>query len=278
MKRFLKSTRQTAILFAALVLSLPAAALEWDVGVGGDAYWFDWREYRDGEQLLVESGPLLMGRADIRVQAADFYSSLALGWGGGKVEYDGQLQNGTPYKSDAWEEIMETELRVGVQQSWGNAYLGWMQRYWDRQIDGSASVSSVREEYRWRLLLAGGELLLGQAGEWNTALALQLGMPLNSWQKVHSRFFGDFNLEPGHGYYWHLALPLRKGAWEFSPFVQRQTMAESAALRLTGADGKLYNIVQPESSRLEAGLRLRYVLGSQSAAAASLAPEPVALP
>jgi hypothetical protein len=270
MKFFLNDSARAIALVVALGSPLPAVALEWDVGVGGDAYWFDWREYRDGEQLLVESGPLLLGRVDMRVEAADFYTSLALSWGGGQVEYDGQLQNGTPYKSDAWEEVVETELRVGVQRSWGSLHLGWMQRYWDRQIEGSATVSSVREEYRWRLLLVGGERLISQSGEWDTALAVQLGVPMNSWQKVHSGFFGDFNLEPGHGYYWSLALPLRKGAWEFSPFLQRHTMAESDEVKRTGADGGLYNIVQPESTRLEAGLRLRYAWGTRSVAASAL--------
>lgn len=283
MKQFLKKALQYWPMVFALALPLPVSAVQWDVGVGGDALWFDWREYRAGEELLAESGPLALGRADVRMQAADFYTSLGLAVGGGAAQYDGQLQDGTPYQSDAWEKVVETELQLGVQQHWGNVHVALLQRDWDRQIDGSATVSSVHEVYRWRLLILGGELQLARSAEWTTSFAVEAGVPVDSQQKVYSGFFGDFNLEPGDGYFWRLALPMRTGAWEFSPFLQSQSMDVSNKVRLTGADGLIYTVVQPESTRLEAGLRLRYALGGRAAAnppvdAPAAEPLPAVLP
>src|SRR6218665_1619342 len=128
--------KRAGLVLLLLPTPLMAAGLKWEVGVGGDAYWFDWREYDGDEQLLVESGPMMLGRGDLRLQAGDFYSRFSLALGGGKAHYDGQLQDGTPYQSDAWEGIVETELQLGWQQSWGSLYAGLMQRDWDRQIEG----------------------------------------------------------------------------------------------------------------------------------------------
>ncbi|MGH8493046.1 MAG: hypothetical protein ACRERR_08075 [Moraxellaceae bacterium] len=260
--RFLKNEYFLLFFLSVLVSASPARALEWSAGLGGDAYWFDWREYRDGEQLLVESGPMALGRADLRLQGDAFYSSLAFGWGGGKAHYDGQLQNGTPYESDAWEEVMETELQLGSQQSWGNMHAGLIQRDWDRQINGSGTVSSVHEVYRWRLLTVGTELALLTTPNGSTSLAIDIGLPIDSHQKVYSGEFGNFNLEPGNGHYWRLMLKWQQAAWELSPFLQQQTMDVSNSLQLRARDGTLYSITQPESGRIEGGLRLRYVFGA----------------
>lgn len=251
-----------------MLLMLPAQLMAGnqmlEVGLGVDAQWFDWREYRGTEQLLVESGPLFLGRGDVRLQIDDFYGRYSLGLGGGKAHYDGQLQDGTPYQSDAWEAIVETELQLGWQQDWGNLHVGLMQRDWDRKIDGSSTVSSVHEIYRWRLMTIGAEVGLLQEPAFAIGLALDYGKAFDSWQKVHSDFFGDYNLEPGSGYFLRMALPLRSGAWEITPFVQKQTMAVSKSVqRYPIAGGPLYRIVQPESDRLEGGLRVRYVWGGR---------------
>ena len=255
--------KRAGLVLLLLPTPLMAAGLKWEVGVGGDAYWFDWREYDGDEQLLVESGPMMLGRGDLRLQAGDFYSRFSLALGGGKAHYDGQLQDGTPYQSDAWEGIVETELQLGWQQSWGSLYAGLMQRDWDRQIEGSSTVSSVHEIYRWRLIVTGGEVNLVQTPSWNMALALDYGRAFDSWQKVHSDFFGDFNLEPGEGHFWRVSVPVRHGAWEFTPFVQGQTMEVSQGVqRYPLSGGPLYTIVQPESERIEGGLRMRYIFGN----------------
>lgn len=273
MKRLLKKTWRAMGFLGALFLPLSAMAEEaaWSVGVGSEVYWFDWREYQGGEQLLVESGPLSKANIDLRIQQAQFYTSLAFSVGGGKTHYDGQLQNGTPYESDAWEKVTEAELQLGWQQDWGNLHVGLLQREWDRKIDGSSTVSSAHELYLWNLMTVGGEFVLKKASAWSAGIALDVGKPRSSYQRVYSSSFGNFSLEPGDGYYWRLMLNWKSGPWELAPFVQQQSMDKSEAVQLFPlAGGLLYTIVQPESERIEGGLRLRYVFGSTAGPTAGL--------
>lgn len=275
MEQLLKTMGRCCALLAVLLLPLPVAALEWGAGVGGDAYWFDWREYRDGEQLLVESGPLLMGKVDVRVTAADFYSSLALGWGAGEVEYDGRLNDlvGTPYQSQAWEEVMEAELQVGVQQSWGNVHWGLMQRNWHRKIEGNAAkgVASAEERYRWLIAFLGGELVVYNSAAWQAALAVDVGAPVKSFQKVYGVVYDAFEVEPGDGKFWRLAMPFRYimsggHTLSISPYYQYQDMDDSnlAPAYIDGVpviiNGKQASLYQPASKRREGGLSLRLSL------------------
>ncbi len=267
--------RALGLIVALLPLPALAEAVEWRLGAGGELYWFDWREYQGGERLLVESGPLAKANIDLRLQTAALYTSLAFSLGGGKAHYDGQLQDGTPYASDAWESVAEAELQLGWQQPWGNVHLGLLHRGWDRKIDGDTMVSSAHELYRWRLFTLGTELLLIKTPVWTGSLQLDAGLPVDSYQKVYSAQFGNFELEPGDGYFWRLALAMRNGAWEFSPFVQQQTMDVSDPLQLPSRyDGQLYRIVQPASARVEAGLRMLYVFGGGAQANTGTRPEP----
>lgn len=261
---------------AALLAPVPAAAADawqWDVGLGGDVRWFDWREYRDGEELLVESGPLALGRGDLHLQYSDFYTGLAFSWGGGKVQYDGQLHNGTPYQSDAWEQIMETELQVGWQQAWGNLHLGLMQRDWHRTIEGNAAqnVSSAEERYRWHIAMVGGEVLVYSSPAWKASLSVDAGVPIMSFQKVYGGVYDAFEVQPGDGVFWRVSLPFRRAgeraSFSITPYLQYQDMDESsyAPAYIDGVpvldNGNQVYLYQPESERLEGGVSLRISLG-----------------
>lgn len=248
------------------VLAAPAAALEWSVALGGDVRWFDWREHQGDEQLLMEFGPLAMPALRLRADSGVLFTSLESGWGGGLTRYDGQLQTGPAYEADAWEEIIETEWKIGWQEARGSLALGLMQRDWRRHIEGSATVSSAEERYRWRLVTLGGQVLLPRSTQWQVALTV--GVPVKSRQTVYTAQYDDLHLEPGDGLFWRLSFPFRPAAHPrltLEPYFQQQHMDESEP-RLLRINGLSQNLLayQPASVRRELGLTLRLqILGSR---------------
>lgn len=244
------------------------AAFGWSADVGGDLRWFDWREEQNGRQLLAESGPVGTLLGDLTLNRGPVYVSAGLLWGGGLVRYDGHLQDAqrTPYAADAEELIAESRLRLGWRSDGWDAHLGLLQRDWHRYIEGSATVSSAEERYRWRLLTAGGELPLHRFAAWQLGLALEGGVPLNSFQKVYARYYDAFALEPGDGRYWRLALPLRQHARStgivIEPYYQQQDMDHSNAVPLyRNGMPQGSEAYQPASVRRELGVSLRWVFG-----------------
>lgn len=257
-----------------MCLPLPAAwaapaSSGWSASVGGDLRWFDWREAQGGEQLLVESGPVGALAGDVALNQGPVYVSAGWLWGGGLVRYDGHLQDAqrTPYVADAEEEIREGRLRVGWRDASREAHLGLLQRDWHRYIDGSATVSSAEERYRWRLVTLGGELPLHAFSGWQLGLALEFGLPFESSQKVYARYYDAFALQPGDGRYWRIALPLRQRVPApgllIEPYWQQQGMEQSDPVPLyrKGAPQGL-QAYQPESQRRELGVGLRWVFGN----------------
>jgi hypothetical protein len=272
-----RSAQCFSVFFRVVTLWLPMAvssawagpaAFGWSADVGGDLRWFDWREKQGGQQLLAESGPVGALLGDVALDYGPAYVSAGLLWGGGLVRYDGHLQDvqRTPYAADAEEQIAESRLRLGWRTEGWDAHLGLLQRDWHRYIEGSATVSSAEERYRWRLLTAGGELQMHAFSGWQLGLALEGGVPVNSFQKVYARYYDAFALEPGDGRYWRIALPLRQRGQAagllIEPYYQEQDMARSNAVPLyrNGAAQGLY-AYQPESVRRELGVSLRWIFG-----------------
>lgn len=261
---------RTAFL-CALVPCAPAGAepaFSWSADAGGDLRWFDWREEQNGRQLLAERGPVGLLSGDMALNRGPVYVSAGLLWGGGLVRYDGHLQDAqrTPYAADAEEVMTESRLRLGWRSKGWDAHLGLLQRDWHRYIEGSATVSSAEERYRWRLLTAGGELPLHRFTVWQLGLALDGGVPVNSFQKVYARYYDAFSLEPGDGRYWRIGLPLRaqgQGATVvIEPYYQQQGMDRSNVVPLyrNGLPQGSY-AYQPASVRRELGVGLRWVFG-----------------
>jgi hypothetical protein len=184
-------------------------------------------------------------------------------WGGGIVRYDGHLQNGEPYTSMADEEIIDTHWRVGGEIGNVEVRAGLLQRDWNRFIEGSATASSAQERYRWRLATLGGEYRFAPGQDWQPGVAVEIGAPLSSHQKVYSATLGDFTLTPGDGVYFRLALPLRGigaiRAWHVEPYYQQQGMgASDSVTRVDTASLQTLNVYQPASVRRELGVALRW--------------------
>lgn len=256
-----------------LCLLAPPLALaeEWSVQVGPDARWFDWREYRQGSQLLRESGPVGGLALQVEVRSGAGFARLDALAGGGLAHYDGHLQSGANYQSDAWETLSDVHLRAGWRDAGNELSAGLLGRGWHRYIEGSATVSSAEELYLWRIATLGAAHDLARLPGWR--VAVDVGMPVDSYQKVYSGYYDDFELEPGKGVYWRLALSHRLAAdrrFTLEPWYQEQHLGDSAAVRLTqGGVDQGVRAYQPASTRRELGLTLRFRLGATREEAAS---------
>jgi hypothetical protein len=252
---------------ALLLLALPASAWEAAFGVGVEGRWSDWREYRGGERLLAESGPQAAGLLRAEASASGWFARVETAIGGGFARYDGQLQTGQAYEADAWEETIDTDWRVGWREAQAEVSIGLLQRDWRRYIEGSRNVSSAEERYRWRYAIVGGAWRLPDAPAFR--LGLDVGLPLDSYQKVYARTYEDFSLEPGEGRYWRITLAFRPDParpFEVEPWFLQQSIKDSNRVALT-RNGVPQGLVayQPESERNEIGVTLRWRLGGSPA-------------
>lgn len=250
------------------LLPMPLAHAEfiWQAELGGDVRWFDWREHEGSKQLLMEQGPVASAAGKVLFQKEFFYTSLAATLGAGITHYDGHLQSpsgglGPVYEAPAFEQVLDTEWQIGLRETGGNVHIGLIRRDWHRMISGSDTVSSAEERYRWLLMTVGGEVGVFRAGPWQAALAMDVGFPVNSWEKVYSGFYGNFELEPGAGVFFRLGLPLRQKGWLLQPYYQQQGMLASRAVMRRGADNNIYLLHQPESVRREIGLTFLWQIG-----------------
>jgi hypothetical protein len=120
-------------------------------------------------------------------------------------------------------------------------------------------VSSAEERYRWRLLTLGGEYQMDFLQRWQMALAVNIGKPVDSYQKVYGAFYDGFSLEPGSGIYWRLALPLQErgdhAGFSVEPYYQQQGMQQSRSVVLTRNGVPQSTLAyQPASIRRELGV------------------------
>lgn len=241
------------------------AAPSFSLAAGGDGRWFDWRESIDGHQVLAETGPQVLGVGQLAVMSGPWRASVESQWGGGMTRYDGHLQTGAPYVADASEAVVDTDWRIAWRNESGEVSLGVLQRDWRRLIEGSTTVSSAEERYRWRLLVWGMAATVVQTPSWSGRISARVGMPVERKQKLYlGGSYDDATLEPGNGLYWRLAFPLQgksESRLSLEPYFQEQRMQQSEAVVLTrGGVPTGLGVYQPASARRELGVTLRWQL------------------
>jgi len=192
------------VLTACLALvALPVAA---DNAANADQAWlglslmdFQYKEFSDRGVLLDrEDGPV----PGIRLSGFAHRGGLLVGIEGsylsGRVDYDGQLQDGRPHRTRTDETFVDVRLHLGRQLTPASkVYLGGGFRLWDRDILPSGGVAGLFERYTWLFLLAGGEQLLWQGGGHRFSLDAQLTYPLNPTMALNLDGSGEVTLDLG---------------------------------------------------------------------------------
>lgn len=148
MQRYILAT----VLFL-LVVPPTAVALEFELGLG--AQDFGYKEFDDESRLLDREDGFIPGlRVELRQAFNDWTVGGLLSYFGGKVDYDGHTQSGTPFKTRTDEDF----LRIGVRFDRTfraellrefNLYNAWSYRRWDRDIQGRDNVRGLFEVYDW---------------------------------------------------------------------------------------------------------------------------------
>ncbi len=121
---------------------------------------FDYTEYdTDGEFLNSEKGFIHGVQGGVYSELSEHWELRIDGqYARGTVEYDGQLQNGTPFVSQTHETVYGFNGRVRYylfkpKKLWME--LGWGADVWYRDIQGRGNINDLYEVYRWRHGLAG---------------------------------------------------------------------------------------------------------------------------
>jgi hypothetical protein len=172
--------------------------------------YFTWTEFGpNGAALLTESGSLLVVGVDPRIAFGPkkrFFVDAGTSSYFGKVDYDGQTQNGDPYKSKTGYFGLELAPTAGYVFSVSRRFqltptggLGF--EYWHRDLDdgGPHGYDEKYTVFRIQAGLRGTYLLNRDVGFYST---LQLKIPVSISESVHlgARGVGqplDVNLSPG---------------------------------------------------------------------------------
>ncbi|MGE0081768.1 MAG: hypothetical protein AB7U81_10765 [Thiohalomonadaceae bacterium] len=180
-------------------LLLAAGAVQAGVSVGAGIEYFYWREY-DGltnEELLDETGPRAVATLELSAGVARMTDLLVRGKVyGGKVDYDGALQDlntgaTTPWKSKTRYKGITAEGGFGFksQNRDGNAasaILTFGVDNWTRDLQGTGGYE---EEYTLMFLRIGGE---SEGKRWRGRGGLLFPVDVEE----HVDLFGGFDLRP----------------------------------------------------------------------------------
>lgn len=256
-------------LLAGLLLSTPVwAAGDLAIGVGSE--YFSWREYDDsGDRLLEESGPRLFMTVDAERRYGDWVYGFRGRIYSAQVDYDGQLLDGTPYKTDTDYNGLTLEFDFTHPITFNGDYSAsaWAMRLglgydtWRRNILGSGGYE---EHYTIPYLRLG--MLYGR----ESALQVLAGVkyPFSTEEDVDwSRFgFDDPALSPEPDFSLFATLAYRMAKhWRLSLSYDsyRFKKSDEEVLRVDGvavtSGGSPVTVFQPESQQDTFGLGLSYL-------------------
>ncbi|MBI4848624.1 MAG: outer membrane beta-barrel protein [Nitrospirae bacterium] len=135
------------------VLLPPAASAEneYDVYLKGES--FTWKEFDNGgDQLLKESGPIYgvggLAKLDIKSLTLKIRGELF----GGRIDYDGQTQEGTPVQTDVDYLGVKIEGNIGykfnlTERFSVEPFAGPGYRYWERDIKSTSLATGYLEKW-----------------------------------------------------------------------------------------------------------------------------------
>ena len=253
------------------------AAPTFNLGVGFDAMYFDYREYNGDEVLLdKETGPMPGLHLSAALQWDHWYSELIYEYHLGTVDYDGQTQNGDPLSTETEEDIVDLSLVVG--RHFGAAsryrsalYAGLGYHYWERNILPISTVAGLLETYEWSYALLGAKFSFLKSTQNGLLLDLRVRRMLDATMAVD--FLGFMNwdnttLNLGEDWSYRVGLPYilslsQNASLTIEPYISTWFIKRSNTQELTSGGLPLTPsrlvIHEPQSETTNVGISLRYV-------------------
>lgn len=258
------------------------AAPSFNLGVGFDAMYFDYREFNGDDILLDKETGLMPGLyLSAGLQWDKWYSELVYEYHLGTVDYDGQTQNGVPLATDTEEDIVDLSLLVGRQFGVASryrsaVYAGLGYHYWERNILPTSNVAGLLETYKWSYALLGAKLSFLQSSKNGLLLDLRVRRMLDATMDIDFLGFIDGNgnqwdnttLNLGEDWSYRLGLPYilslsQNASLTIEPYISTWFIERSNSQELTSGGQPLLIqrlvIHEPRSETTNVGISLRYV-------------------
>ena len=210
----MKLTAAAAFFCLFVIPDLAAAGDEWPASqtwLGLSMMDFQYKEFSDQGELLNREDGLVPGlRFALASSAGNLLIGLEVSYQTGSVDYDGQLQNGTPHKTRTDETFIDASFTLGRQvHARSKIHLGAGYHQWDRDIQPSGRGSGLFERYAWIYVLLGGEQLLWKNGKHQLSLNAQATYPVNPTMTLNFTGSGNVSLDLGSQPGFRLQAPWR---------------------------------------------------------------------
>src|SRR5215467_15100098 len=231
-----------------------------------DWRYFNWKEFSPtGVEQLTESGSLLVFGLDPKVAFGPkkrFFVEAPTNLYLGKVDYDGALQNGTPYKSQTGYFGFELAPTAGYVFSLGSRFqltptAGLAFEHWSRDLDDGGRNGYV-ENYAVYLIHAGirGNYRLNRDVSFQSKFGLKVPMAISESVGLGQRGQGqplDVSLSPGISPAFLIEGGSTIHGFDVALYFETWTLAKSAA------DAR--GFFQPDSTRKLFGIRVGHAFG-----------------
>jgi hypothetical protein len=283
----LLSTFRLCLLLLGLTVSQYLCATPtFNLGVGFDAMYFDYREFNGQQVLLDKETGLIPGlQLSGMLQWSNWYSEMVYEYHLGTVDYDGQTQNGDSLSTETEEDIIDLSLIIG--RHFGNAsryrsalYAGLGYHYWERNIlptvISSGQVAGLLETYEWSYVLLGMKFSFLKSNQNGLLFDVRVRRMLDATMDIDFLGFTDGNgnqwdnttLNLGEDWSYRLGLPyilsLRHNAsLTIEPYISTWFIKRSDMRELTSGgeplQGERLVVYEPQSETTNVGISIRYL-------------------
>jgi len=256
--------RPFTLLISAIAIAAVPAHAQYSAAIEPALRYASMSEYnQSGSRIVTESGwlPGLGGRLAYRSGAWEFFGAAAVFQA--DLDYDGQLQNGRPYRSETGTRMSEAWLGLRYRVLDRTELVAALGRdAWRRDIKGSAQAIGLLERTNSSRLLIGVEQMwpLDGAGKLLAGASLVHAAP----ERLRIGFSGQLDdvsirTRPANGYALTLRyLPEAVPRLSFNASVDSITVARSAAYPVTRDGRAAGQVTQPEHLRKNLTISLRY--------------------
>lgn len=258
------------------------ASPTFNLGMGFDAMYFDYREF-NGQKVLLdkETGPMPGLHLGAALQWDNWYSELLYEYHLSTVDYDGQTQNGDPLMTETEEDIVDLSLVIGrhfgsVSRYRSALYAGLGYHYWERNILPTGTVAGLLETYEWSYALLGMKLSFLKSSQNGLLLDFRIRRMLDATMDIDFLGFTDINgnqwdnttLNLGEDWSYRLGLPYimslsQNASLTLEPYISTWFIQRSNTRELTnsGAPLQVERLVihEPQSETTNVGISIRYL-------------------